>query len=89
MNGEGNPARSIPIGANIYLVWVDNTAGNHEILFRLSADGGSTWQSLLNITNSSGDSENPQIVYNSTSLFVVYSDDTPGNSEIFLKYQPL
>jgi len=70
MNGEGNPADSVASsigfsGANIYLAWDDNTAGNHEIFFRQSADGGATWQGLQNITNNSGASENPQIVYNS------------------------
>jgi hypothetical protein len=76
-------------GANIYLAWYDNTPGNQEIYFRQSADGGSTWQSLQRITYTSGTSENPQIACNSTNIYIVYADETPGNSEIYLKYQPL
>jgi len=75
--------------ANVYVVWEDISPGNWEIYFIKSANGGTTWQSTQRITNDTGDSGGSAIALNTTNIFVDYADNTPGNSEIYLKYSPL
>jgi len=74
---------------NIYVTWYDDTPGNEEIFFRRSADGGATWQASQRLTFNSGDSYAPAIAVNAINLYIVYTDLTPGNGEIYVKYSPL
>ena len=74
---------------NIYVTWYDDTPGNEEIFFRRSADGGATWQTSQRLTFNSGDSYAPAIAVNAINLYIVYTDLTPGNGEIYVKYSPL
>ena len=85
---SGFPAIAVD-ESDIYGVYEDYTPGDGEIYFRKSTDGGAVWQSIQMITNTSGISENPQIALNSVNIYIVYADHTPGNAEIYLKYQPL
>jgi len=70
-------------GTSIYVVWMDDTSGNKEIYFRKSADDGATWQSQKRLTSNSGESWNPKIVENGNAIFIVWTDNTPGNYEIY------
>jgi len=72
-------------GANVYVAWYDYTPGNAEIYFKRSSDGGSTWQASKRITFNSGYSEYPDIAVNGSTLYIVYADDTAGNSDIFFR----
>jgi len=76
-------------GVNLYVAWTDGTPGNSEVYFRKSADGGSTWQSSKRLTNNLGYSAAENMAVNSTNVYVICSDNDPGNSEIYLKYSPL
>ena len=76
-------------GTNIYVVWVDDTPGNAEIYFRKSLDSGATWQASQRLTSNAGSSECPAIAVSDSHIYVVWYDDTTGNSEIYLKYSPL
>ena len=68
---------------NIYLVWEDGTPGNSEIYFVRSADGGQTFSSPQNLSNSPGRSRNPAIAVSGSDVYIVWDDDTLGNFEIF------
>ena len=70
---------------NIYLVWGDYTAGSGEIYFRRSPDAGATWQATQRLTFNGGNSNYPNIAANSSTVFVFWNDDTPGNCEIYFK----
>jgi hypothetical protein len=73
---------------NIYVVWHDNTAGNYEIYFKRSVDGGATWAANKRLTNNAGISNYPAIAAEGSNIYVVWEDNrdyTPGNSEIYLK----
>ena len=72
-------------GLNVYLVWQDNTPGNFEIYFKKSVDGGVTWTTTKRLTNNAGVSISPAIAVDGTNIYVVWDDDTPGNSEIYFK----
>ena len=67
-NNEGgslNPQISSE-GNNVYVVWDDNTSGPSEILFKLSGNSGDNFDSTDNLSNSTGDSEDPQISSNTS-----------------------
>lgn len=71
---------------NLHVVWEDNTAGNNEIYYKTSTDGGATWTASERLTSNAGDSRWPDIAADpSGNLHVVWFDDTPGNREIFYR----
>jgi hypothetical protein len=82
-------------GNNVYVVWEeeddkDDTNGNKEIYFTSSLDGGSTFGSIKNLSETNGTSEFPQIAASGNNVYVVWEeqgdkDDTNGNKEIFLR----
>jgi hypothetical protein len=80
-----NPSIAVN-GLNVHVVWEDDTPGNPEIYFRESNDGGATWATVENRSNNSGNSLNPSIAVDGANPYVVWSDDTPGNPEIFITY---
>jgi hypothetical protein len=72
-------------GSNIYVVWADSTPGNYEIYFKKSDDGGATWATNKKLSNTAGYSEDPAIVVDGSNIYVVWTDYTPGNYEIYFK----
>jgi len=72
-------------GANIYVVWYDDTPGNNEIYFKRSTDGGETWEGAKRLTSNPGASQAPAIAANGSKVYVVWLDDTTGNKEIYLR----
>ncbi|MGC2685264.1 MAG: sialidase family protein, partial [Candidatus Nitrosopolaris sp.] len=75
-------------GKNLYVMWVDGTPGpygNPDILFRRSTDGGTTFDSTINVSNNPGYSSEPEMAISGSNVYVVWRDDTPGNEEIFFK----
>lgn len=43
-------------GSNVYVVWLDNTPGNFEILLRKSINAGATFGSTINVSQNAGSS---------------------------------
>jgi hypothetical protein len=68
----------------VYVVWADNTTGNGDILFRKSGDGGATFGQIINLSNNTGESSDPQIAVfdlrGSNNIYVVWQDKTPNAS---------
>lgn len=81
---SGEPSIAID-GNNVYIVWEDSTSGNSEIYFRSSKNGGTTWGLQKNLSNNSKYSGMPDIAVGGGSVFVVWSDNTLGNVEIFFR----
>ena len=73
------------VGNNVYVVWSDNSTGNGEIHFR-----GSTGY-IRHISKpkisaiNPGDTSEPRIVAYQNNVFVVWSDDSTGNGDIYMK----
>ena len=72
-------------GANVYVTWIDNTPANNEIYFRRSGDNGATWNPVKRLTHDAGSSEYPAVAVSGADVYLLWSDNTPGNKEIFFR----
>ena len=71
---------------NFHLVWHDFSPGNAEIYHKTSMDGGATWIGTERVTWNSGVSKKPKMaISNVDCLYIVWQDNSMGNSEIFFK----
>jgi hypothetical protein len=78
---------------NVYVVWMDHSLGNFDILFRRSTDGGVSFGGTVNLSNTSQRSDKPDVaafgdIFLGQSVCVVWSEDTPPgviNSEILYR----
>jgi len=86
-SGESyNPAIAVDSIGNPHVVWDQYKPENYEVYYRKSTDGGSTWMTSQRLTWNSGGSGGPDIAGDSSgNVHVVWSDNTPGNAEIFHK----
>jgi len=71
---------------NIHVVWFEYTAGNAEIFYKKSTDQGITWSASQRLCWTSGFSLEPAITADfSNNIHVAWSDNSPGNSEIYYR----
>ncbi|HJR83774.1 MAG TPA: Ig-like domain-containing protein, partial [Nitrososphaeraceae archaeon] len=71
-------------GNNVYVVWQGQSEnGNQDIFLRKSADYGSSFSGVENVSNDPGGSGNPQITINGNTTHVAWEGTTPGNNYIF------
>src|SRR5581483_7971323 len=73
---------AVAASGTIYIVWEDDDSGNSEILIANSTNGGNSFGSAINLSNSAGASADPQIVISGNNVFVVWTDFIGGNTEI-------
>ena len=72
----------------LYCVWQDNRAGDWNIYFTKSANGGINWQnnmSICNTTSSEGNQRNPVLTIdpnNNEALFLVWQDERNDDGDI-------
>ena len=80
------PAIVVDPFGDLNMVLQNYNAGNHEICFKKSTDGGVTWTASKRLTWNGGVSQSPAIAVDSSgNIHVVWDDDTPGNAEIYYK----
>ena len=80
---SGSPAIAVDSSNAVHLAWRE-TPGNAQIFYRRSKDGGATWGSIRNISQSPAHSWDPKMAVDSNDgIHVVWEDCTPGNFEIF------
>src|ERR671920_351221 len=72
-------------GANVYVVWRDNSSGKDQIYFKRSSDNGNSFYPTEDLSNNNGSSTNPQITANGNNVYTVWSDTTTGNGDIYFK----
>ena len=70
---------------NVYVTWTDDTTGNEDIYIKRSVDNGTTFGSTENLSNNPGNSTNARITLNGSNVYVVWTDDTTGNGDIYFK----
>jgi hypothetical protein len=80
------PDLAVDLLGHPHVVWYDNTPGNNEIYYVRSPDGGASWTTRHRLTWTSGDSLSPSLFVDSEGyLNLVWSDNSPGNYEIYFK----
>jgi S1-C subfamily serine protease len=67
----------------VYVVWSDNSIGTYETFFTKSLDGGHTFSKVSVISSNLARSISPSISTYGNTVYVVWSDNTFGNPEIF------
>lgn len=73
----------IDLNGNTDVVWANNSPGNFDIFFSRSSDGGATFSSPKNISNSAGLSQNPQLGIDAKgNINVAWQDNTPQNPSL-------
>jgi hypothetical protein len=77
-----SPAVAVSQNNNVYIVWTDNSIGTYEIFLTNSKDGGNTFSKVIVISSNVGRSISPSISTSGNNIYVVWSDNTFGNSEI-------
>ena len=78
---------AVDLSGNIAVAWTDNTPSNNDILFTHSSDGGATFASTKNISNSPGDTGSAQVgVDTNGNIFVAWQDNAPPafNKDVYL-----
>ncbi|MCP3137320.1 sialidase family protein [Pyxidicoccus xibeiensis] len=75
-------------GNAVYVVWeeCDYGEGGCEVLLRRSPDAGATFGAVVNVSNTPGDSRDPQLVVRDSRVFVAWHDQAPDSMgpEVFL-----
>jgi hypothetical protein len=71
--------------SDVYVVWRDNSSGNDDIYFSASADNGTSFNSIKNLSNNVGRSDNPQIAAEGDNVYVVWTDNSSGRDQIYFK----
>ena len=72
-------------GNNIYVTWAFTvTNKDYDILFTKSTDGGATFSTPVNISNTLGDTGIPQMTVSGNNVFVTWENNGGGNFDVFV-----
>jgi len=78
------PEIAVDSSGYLHLVWCDSSPGNYEVFYMKSTDGGANWGKSKRLSWNAGWSLNARIAVSGlNNLYVVWSDPTPGNNEIY------
>jgi len=73
-------------GKNIYVVWQDHRSGSKfEIYYKISKDGGLTWEKTTRLTYAQVEAEWPVVAAYDKNVHVAWVDKRDGNPEIYYK----
>jgi hypothetical protein len=68
-------------GQFVHVIWQD-TPGNGDIFYARSTNGGETFETSRNLSNTSGRSNDHQLLAEGSNVYVVWVDYTTGNGDI-------
>jgi hypothetical protein len=69
----------------VQVVWQEYINSKWQLKHILSTDGGTSWGTIFQLTNSTGNSVLSNIAVSASSVHLVWSDDRNGNDEIYYK----
>jgi hypothetical protein len=63
-------------GSNVYVAWEDRetASSDSDIFFRRSTDSGASWKSIVNLSNSDGESRVPLLAATGNNVYLVWED---------------
>jgi hypothetical protein len=68
-------------GQFVHVTWQD-TPGNGDIFYARSTNGGESFETSINLSNTSGRSNDHQLLAEGSNVYVVWVDYTTGNGDI-------
>jgi hypothetical protein len=75
--------------SNLYVVWSDlfirTYPGMFEIVFTSSKDEGRNFSQAVNLSSNQGSSVSPRIAASEDYAYIVWSDTTTGNGDIYFR----
>ncbi len=88
-NTSGRSANPVLVksGENIFAVWLENNnnTDNWEVFFRASPDNGVNFNEIMNISNTTGASEDPEIAADEENVVVAWWDNTNGTCVVLYR----
>jgi hypothetical protein len=84
-DGRSDEPQIAAVGVNVYVVWRDNSSGKDQIYFKRSSDTGNSFNTTEILSNTNGSSTDPQITATGNNVYIVWSDNTSGNGDIYFK----
>jgi hypothetical protein len=85
----GNGRAAAPIATsdnNVYVSWWSNKTGNDEVMFKASTDGGKTFGSKMNLSNTpKSDSQDVQIAADGNNVYVTWWERNQTANEPVLR----
>lgn len=70
-------------GSNLHVIWREDFTGNTEVYYKRSTDGGITWSSDINLTNTPGYSQCLALAVFGNNVYIAWQEASP--SEIYYK----
>ncbi len=85
---SSNPQVAIS-GNNVYIAWNhQDKTGQYDTWFRRSADNGVSFKAPVNLSNDPGNSYDLQVVATLHNVYVAWTDDSYGSTEVFFRNMP-
>jgi hypothetical protein len=72
-------------GSVVHVAWSDTIAGNWEIYYKRSLDGGITWGADIRLTNNTAVSQYPTLAVSGSIVHIVWTDDRNKTVTLFYK----
>jgi len=72
-------------GSVVHVAWYDSTAGNWEIYYKRSTNGGINWGADTRLTNNSKDSKTPTLAVSGSIVHILWADNRNGVDNIYYK----
>jgi hypothetical protein len=69
----------------IHAVWADNSPGNREVLYSMSKDNGTSFETMQNLSDTSSDSFNQEIAVFKENVYVVWLEDDDNGSRVMFR----
>ena len=80
--GKTNETSSDPqiaaSGNNVYVAWRDETTGNGDIYFKVSMDGGNSFEPTDKLARTAVVSSDPKISLSDNNVYILWRDDVAG-----------
>ena len=69
---------AVDASGNLDLAWIDNPAGNFELMFSRSTDNGATFSAAVDVSNNPGDAGDAQMTTDAAgNVYMVWRENTP------------
>ena len=81
--GTVNVPQIAAIGSNVYVIWTADNPISDDVYFAASNNNGGSFGPAINLSNTAGNSVDPQIAALGNNVYVTWQDSAPGINDIF------